>query len=118
MENKILIIEDDLDTADILGIIAEQLNAAVVTLHQLPPVTDVKNLAPDLILLDHWVGRAFGGDLCARLKADTATRHIPVILLSAHMNLEQIARDSCADTYIAKPFDVDELLVVIKAYLD
>lgn len=114
---KILIIEDDLDTADILGLIAGQLNAEIITFHQLPSLADVENLSPNIILLDHWVGQAFGGDLCTRLKADSATRHIPVILLSAHINLEQIARDSCADTHIAKPFDVDELLVMIKTYL-
>src|SRR5476649_2227808 len=117
MKKKLLIIEDDQDTSFILGIIAEQLDLTVIHSPGALTVGEIENLAPNLILLDHWVGDQLGGDLCARLKADPATKHIPVIMLSAHNSIQQIATEACADAFMAKPFDVDELLAVIAGFL-
>jgi two-component system phosphate regulon response regulator PhoB len=117
MKKKLLIIEDDQDTSFILGIIAEQQGLTVIHSPKVLTADEIEKLAPCLILLDHWVGDQLGGDLCRRLKAGPATKHIPVIMLSAHNNIRQIAIDACADAFIAKPFDVDELSATITRFL-
>jgi two-component system phosphate regulon response regulator PhoB len=116
-KKKVLIIEDDQDTSEILGIIAELMNLDVIRSPQALPVNEIEKLAPDLILLDHWIGDQLGGDLCKQLKAHPVTKNIPVIMLSAHNNIEQIAKEACANAYIAKPFDLDDMQDIITRFL-
>lgn len=110
MKKRILIIEDDQDVSDILRFLANQLNFEVSTSDRTLFVADIKRLDPDLIVLDHWLGTALGGDLCQALKSKESTRDIPVILISADPDLIRIAQECSADAWLAKPFDVDELL--------
>ncbi len=113
---KVLIIEDDKDTLDAIHYIAEDLNLDVIVSSSILQTADIQAISPDLILLDHWVGSKLGGDLCLELKVDPATKNIPVIIVSAHSNLQQIAVKSCANGYLAKPFDLDEITGIIKQF--
>jgi len=74
---------------------------------------------PDLVLLDIMLPGADGFAILARLKADKATAHIPVIMVSAKG--EEIAKvkglNMGADDYVAKPFGVLEFVARIKANL-
>jgi DNA-binding response OmpR family regulator len=69
---------------------------------------------PDLFLLDIMLPDGNGLDLCKELKKDGATSSVPVVLMSAHAD---ISRMEGADDFIAKPFDVDELLQRIEKQL-
>src|SRR3989338_1237784 len=66
---------------------------------------------PDLILLDIMMPKMRGRDVCARLKANPATRKIPVIFLTALGLADHIkgGMDLGAEDYIIKPFDADKL---------
>ena len=66
---------------------------------------------PDLILLDIMMPKMKGRDVCARLKADPKTRHIPVIFLTALGLADHIqaGMELGADDYIVKPFEPAEL---------
>jgi len=74
---------------------------------------------PDLILLDIMLPGEDGFSILSRLKADKATSHIPVIMVSAKG--EELSKvkglNMGADDYIAKPFGVLELVARIKANL-
>jgi two-component system response regulator VicR len=117
MAKTVLIIEDDRDTAEMLGYLAEMLNFDVAG--SLVPLTvpDIHAIAPNLILMDHHLNGGLGSKLCLELKNTALTKHIPVILISAANNLAQIAKASCADHFIAKPFDIYELEKAILAYI-
>jgi DNA-binding response OmpR family regulator len=117
MKKRILIMEDDQDTADILGFLVKQLNLDVITSDKALFIPDIKRLSPDIIVSDHWLGTERGGDLCKTLKSKESTRDIPVILVSAAMNLREIAKECKADAWIMKPFDMNELLDLITAFL-
>lgn len=65
---------------------------------------------PDLILLDINLQSLDGGDLCTRLKQKTQTKHIPVILISAIMDLKQISQFCGAEDFLIKPFEKAALL--------
>jgi len=117
MKKKILIVEDDADTSKMLGYIADELHCeAIRSLHGLS-VHDVRAIPPDLILLDHWLGNTTGSNICAVLKNNPETKHIPIIMLSAESTIKEIAKAYCAEDYIQKPFDVNMLERTIKKFL-
>lgn len=74
---------------------------------------------PDLILLDVLIPKIDGLKLCRRLKDDNATRHIPIIIVSASTG--ESSRQKCqiagADDLIVKPFEAKELLDKIAKHL-
>jgi DNA-binding response OmpR family regulator len=114
---KILIIEDDEDTSEVLGMIGDYLNLNVIRVSAVPQVAEIAAMAPSLILLDHWVGNALGGNLCTALKQNKATAGIPVIMMSAHNKIAQIAKESLADAYLAKPFDLAKLTELVERFV-
>jgi DNA-binding response OmpR family regulator len=52
-----------------------------------------------------------------RLKSQETTRHIPVVLMSAHVRTRATLAECKADDFLAKPFDVDALLATIHKYV-
>lgn len=78
-----------------------------------------KSTAPDAILLDVDMPEMDGFEVCTRLKADAATRDVPVIFLTAAANPEQKLRglELGAMDYIAKPFDPAELKARVRSTL-
>ena len=110
---KILIIENDPDTLDIVSILLGNSGYSVMpsaTKLSLPEITEA---GPNLIIIDYLLNDGVGSDLCLELKTDPATKHIPVILFSASHHLEAIAHSSHADAFIAKPFDLVEFVQVV-----
>lgn len=75
---------------------------------------------PDLIVLDVMMPGRDGYELLASLKADEATRHIPVVLLTAKASDAEVwsGWNSGADYYITKPFNVAELVYFLRSIFD
>jgi CheY-like chemotaxis protein len=69
-----------------------------------------------MILLDNRLIEGYGRDFCKRLKSDPSSRYIPVILFSTNAQLEEMARESGADGYLKKPFDLEDLLDLVKQH--
>src|ERR1700744_124992 len=114
---KVLIIEDDGDTVDMLSVITKQANFEVVLRSDVLPLSEIEQIDPDLILLDHWIGNHSGGGRCLEIKNNTPTAAIIVIMLSALPDIGQIAIENCADGSLSKPFDVEEVVDVMRSYL-
>lgn len=74
---------------------------------------------PDLIISDIMMPMLNGDEMCARLKGSMETSHIPVILLTALANKEDIIKglDCGADDYVTKPFDISILKARIRTIL-
>lgn len=79
----------------------------------------VKNLRPDIVLLDVMMPGMDGLDICRHMRENPQTRNIPVLLLTAKAQLKDKLKgiDSGADDYITKPFDPLELLARIEMHL-
>jgi two-component system cell cycle response regulator len=75
--------------------------------------------APDLILMDATMPRLDGWECVTRIKADAMTRHIPVIMLTAHAFPEHRRRAEAigADGFLTKPVLRDELATEIRRVL-
>ncbi|CAD7800467.1 Response regulator MprA [Chryseobacterium aquaeductus] len=71
---------------------------------------------PNLILMDMWLSGEDGRDICREIKANDSLKDIPVLIMSASRGLEQSALDAGADAFIAKPFDLDDMVDKIKLY--
>ena len=117
MKKNILIVDDDHDILEVLQDIAVSLDVDPVAKDSHVTLTEIETLKPSLILLDHMLPIISGGDICRQIKSHPSIRHIPVVLISAVVNLSQLATMCGADNYLAKPFDLDELTGLINSYV-
>ena len=110
---KLLIIENDRDTLDVLGVILEDNDFEVIQSQKKLSLQEIEQINPDVIVIDHLLDDGFGGELCLEIKSTFATKNIPVILYSASYKIEQLAKDNYADAFISKPFDLDNFLQIV-----
>jgi CheY-like chemotaxis protein len=113
MGKYILVVDDD---PDILGIVGEVLTNEryrVQTSLNGACLQRMESDPPDLILLDVLLPGEDGRGLCREVKGREQTRHIPVILFSAHVAAESVRASCGADDFLAKPFRMRELLEIV-----
>jgi DNA-binding response OmpR family regulator len=79
-------------------------------------ITKAGQVEPDVILLDVMMPGVTGWDVAARLKADGATAHIPLVFLSARTQEEDKRKgeELGVAAYVSKPFDPVELVATIR----
>jgi two-component system, OmpR family, response regulator len=118
---KALVAEDDPDIQLILRMILTRMGKCevVVTDSGTEVLLQAKNTPPDFILLDVMLPEMSGYDICKALKADDATRQIPIIFLTARSMPTEIkeALSLGALGYLAKPFDPMTLVAQINEFL-
>jgi DNA-binding response OmpR family regulator len=121
VNKKILVIEDDKDIRDTIVYILEEENYEVISSEDSKILKSLDIYNPDLILLDNWLtdwkSDANGQQLSKDLKSNPATSHIPVIIISAVSNIKEIAEAGQANGYLRKPFDLAELVEIVKLHL-
>lgn len=114
MENRhILIIDDDPDILDALQLTLESEGFSVKTspnADHIDKLICADEQKPDLIILDVLLSGNDGRSLCKKLKSHATTRCIPVIMISAHPDAERTVKAVGADAFLAKPFEVENLL--------
>lgn len=105
---EIFVVEDDEGIRELIEFLLISEQFAVKTFPNVRTFQKtVPNEVPDLFLLDIMLPDGNGMDLCKKLKENKLTSHVPVLLMSAHANISQVPE---ADDFIAKPFDVADLL--------
>ncbi|MFM7313981.1 MAG: response regulator transcription factor, partial [Cyanobium sp.] len=120
MKPCILLIEDD---GDMRELVAGHLEHSGFDVQRAEDGIKGQALAlqyiPDLVLLDLMLPKVDGLTLCQRLRRDERTARIPILMLTALGSTKDKVSgfNSGADDYLAKPFDLEELLVRIKALL-
>ena len=121
VNKKILVIEDDKDIRDTIVYILEEENYEVISSEDSKILKSLDIYNPDLILLDNWLtdwkSDANGQQLSKDLKSNPDTSHIPVIIISAVSNIKEIAEAGQANGYLRKPFDLAELVEIVKLHL-
>lgn len=113
----ILVADDDAAIVDAIALILEDAGYQVQTTLNGEEVTGLLNNYPNLILLDIWMSGQDGRTICRHLKLQPKTKHIPIIMISANKDTSQIAKESGADDFITKPFEMEELLSKVAKYI-
>lgn len=120
MPATVLIVEDETDVATMLqyNLEAEGLKVLVSQSGEEADL-QMREAAPDLIVLDWMLPGLSGIELCRRWRARTETAHVPILMLTARGEEEERVRGLAtgADDYVVKPFSVPELSARIKALL-
>jgi DNA-binding response OmpR family regulator len=119
MSKKIIIADDDPGILDAVGIMLEFEGYEVKCT---PDCTALLNMEsesefPDLLLLDIWMSGTDGRDVCRYLKQKESTSKIPIVMISASKDIERSAIEAGADDFLAKPFEMDDLLQKIGRYI-
>ncbi|HYK08649.1 MAG TPA: response regulator transcription factor [Candidatus Eisenbacteria bacterium] len=116
-KKEILVADDDPAICEGIAMILDDAGYAVTTTTDGRTVKDVQRHHPDLIILDIWMSGVDGRDICKQLKSKKQTKNIPIIMISANKDTEKIAKNAGADGFIAKPFEMKELLTTVGRYV-
>lgn len=115
---RILMVNDEID---LLSVCQSLLSDVGHDVHILTSGSDVLEHArrgrPDLIIVDWVMSDTDGGTVLARLKGHPATKDTPVLAISALPDGAMRAELAGADRFLAKPFDVDELVGAVNHVL-
>ena len=115
---KIIIFDDDEDILSICNYILAEQGWEVHTFTDCNNIAEkVVNIMPNVILMDNWIPDAGGIIATQTLKKNDNLKDIPVIYFSANSDIQLLANHAGAETYLAKPFDLDELERVIGTVL-
>lgn len=120
MAPKILVVEDEPAIHELISLNLEMAGYRVIGAESAEQATSlIQNELPDLALLDWMLPGASGLDLARKLRNESRTKELPIIMLTARGEEEDKLRglETGADDYITKPFSVRELEARIKAVL-
>ena len=117
MSKRILIADDDPGIGDMLQMMLEEAGYDVEIQGDGHAVQQMQRPFPDLLFLDIRLSGTDGRTICRYLKSQEATHALPIILLSASKSIRQIAKEAGADAFLAKPFEMQDMLTLVETYL-
>jgi DNA-binding response OmpR family regulator len=120
MPAKLLIVDDDMDTLRLVGLMLERQGYDVLAASSGDQALSLaKSASPDLILLDVMMPDIDGYEVTRRLRVDANTANIPIIMFTAKTQLDDklTGFEVGADDYLTKPTQPPELFAHIKAVL-
>ncbi|HTE01609.1 MAG TPA: response regulator [Mucilaginibacter sp.] len=117
-KRKIIIFDDDEDILSICSYVLEEQGWEVYTFTDCNNIAEkVSVISPAVILMDNWIPDAGGIIATQTLKKTDVLKDIPVIYFSANSDIQLLANDAGAESYLAKPFDLHDLERVIDKVL-
>jgi CheY-like chemotaxis protein len=111
MQKRILILDNDEGSREVLTALfmsADFDSKAIEYTDDI--IKEVNNYAPDVLLLDYILNGINGGELCHQIKTNPATSNLPVVIVSAYPKVINSLGHYGCDCFIAKPFDIDDML--------
>jgi CheY-like chemotaxis protein len=115
MIKKVLLFDDDADMLEAIQLVLEYAGFSVATTTNHNELFElIEAYEPDIILVDYLLRGTNGGEICQRLKTSSQTAHIPIMMISAYPQVIRNASCYACDTFLAKPFDMYELIEKIK----
>ncbi|WFD09139.1 response regulator transcription factor [Tepidibacter hydrothermalis] len=120
MNTNILVVDDEEHIVELLKFNLQTKGYNIETSYDgLDAFIKIRDLKPDLILLDRMLPNMDGLEVLKKVREDSSTKNIPVIMLTAKtMEKDKIeGLEVGADDYISKPFSIEEVLARVKAVL-
>jgi len=118
--NKVLVVEDDFSTAELIKFTLGTKDISVdIAGDGGEAIKKVRTNTPDLIVLDIMLPTMDGYQVCELIKHNVLWQCIPIIMLSAKVQREDISKglEKGADEYMTKPFEPDKLTERILFFL-
>jgi CheY-like chemotaxis protein len=113
---KIIFADDDPTILDVINLIFEG-EYEVTTFSRGEALLANNFIVPDLFLLDKQLSGMDGLDICRFLKTQESTKNVPVIVISATPNIDELAKAAGADDVIGKPFPIKVLRQMIANHI-
>lgn len=120
MAKKILVVDDNHDTVQILSVLLKRAGFLVTSAGDgVEAMEKIKQERPSLILLDVMMPQMDGFEVCRAIKSDSETDRIPVLMVTA--KADPLSRNRCvemgANDYLTKPINPTEIVWKVKQYL-
>lgn len=116
MKKKILVIDDNPGILFALQSALESEGYDVCATRSFEGIASLKSNLPDLIFLDIFLKNQDGREITREIKTQVWSAHIPIVLLSAYPGIDKLAIEAGADDFLAKPFELDVLLLLAAKY--
>ena len=120
MPEKILIVDDDLDTLRLVGLMLQHQGYRIIAANSgIQAIAMAQTDKPDLILLDIMMPEMDGYEVARKLRTDPATNNMPIIMFTAKTQVDDKVAgfEAGADDYLTKPTQPRELFAHVKAVL-
>lgn len=115
---KIIIFDDDEDILSVCTYVLEEKGWEVHIFTDCNLIVEkVSQVMPDVILMDNWIPDTGGIIATQMLKNNQNLKHIPVVYFSANSDIQLLAKQAGAEAYIAKPFDLEDMELIITGVL-
>lgn len=116
-KKRIIAVDDDSGILEVIKIILEDKGYDLLAVADGRVVQKrIKDFLPAVILIDLWMSGMDGHEVIKELKKEERTKEIPVIAISALSDGEKIAKEAGADDFLAKPFNIDDLIALVEKY--
>ena len=115
---KILLIDDDPDVITVLQLLLKKKGYQVATASsEEEAYKQVDFFMSHLIVMDVLLSGVDGRTICKKLKNTESSKHIPIIMFSAHPGAQKNMKDFGADDFLPKPFESNKILERIEIQL-
>ena len=115
---KILVIEDEKTVAELIEAKLEREGFEVdIALDGFKGLEDVSRIKPDLIILDVLLPGIDGFHIYKKIKKDPEICHIPILVMTGRGAMRDTFEEAGVDTFLVKPFDLEELASSVKKLL-
>jgi DNA-binding response OmpR family regulator len=111
---KVLIVEDEEDVAALIEEVLELEGFQARIASGESALDDALSLRPDVVLLDLMMPGVDGFEVARRLQAHTRTRSVPIIVMTAMHDVARKAEEVGAASFLAKPFDISNLVDIVR----
>jgi len=119
MITKIMIVDDDVQVTSLLKKYLSSKNFEIITINQSSKAIQTANLVhPDLFILDLMMPPPDGFELCTMLRADPNFAKTPILIITAMDISNSRATSFGANDYLAKPFNLDEIVSRVNLLLN
>ena len=115
-KKTVMVADDNEGILAVTKIVLERGGYIAITTQDGNTVRDLKEPLPDLLLLDIMLSGTDGSEICRALKSNKKTKDVPVLMFSANNNVKKISKTCGANGYLAKPFDINNLLELVKLH--
>ncbi|WBS74095.1 response regulator [Elizabethkingia meningoseptica] len=115
MKKKIVLIQDNETILNIMDeVLTDEGYDVTPSLTELT-IKKIDQIDPDVVIVDDYIkGKKKGSEVIEELKSDPETEDLSAVLTSTSPDLPKKAKECKADDYIEKPFDINNMIEVVK----